>query len=234
MKYTKKLFAAVLALCLLAGCAAHSTERDNRETPVRTDNPLISPAPSSVPAMTDIPAGTWFADAVNWCLGQGLIDPVDDDTFAPNSDANRATLATALYRAAGSPSVNPSDFPDVPAGSWYANAAAWAKANNVIAGYDDGRFGGEDPITREQTVTILWRYAGSPAPRTSQDFTDEASISSYAAQAVDWSRANGIISGNPDGSFNPKGHITRAQIAQVLYQYLNTGSSPSTPEGDKP
>lgn len=92
----------------------------------------------------------------------------------------------------------------------------------MISGYPGGGFGGEDPITREQTVTILWRYAGSPGAEAGQDFTDEASISAYAAQAVDWSRANGVISGNPDGSFNPQGHITRAQIAQVLYQYLKS------------
>lgn len=224
MKHTKKLFAAVLALCLLVGCAAHGAGNNTGGTPIRTDNQLISPNPSAASSVTDVPAGQWFTDAVNWCLDQGLIDPASVGAFAPNSDANRATLAAALYRAAGSPAVNASDFPDVPAGSWYANAAAWAKANNVIAGYDDGRFGGEDPITREQTVTILWRYSGSPSA-SGEDFTDEADISAYANAAVDWSRANGVVSGNPDGSFNPQGHITRAQIAQVLYQYLKTDTS---------
>ena len=224
MKHTKKLFAAVLALCLLVGCAAHGAGNNTGGTPIRTDNQLISPNPSAASSVTDVPAGQWFTDAVNWCLDQGLIDPASAGAFAPNSDANRATLAAALYRAAGSPAVNASDFPDVPAGSWYANAAAWAKANNVIAGYDDGRFGGEDPITREQTVTILWRYSGSPSA-SGEDFTDEADISAYANAAVDWSRANGVVSGNPDGSFNPQGHITRAQIAQVLYQYLKTDTS---------
>lgn len=75
-----------------------------------------------------------------------------------------------------------------------------------------------------QTVTILWRYSGSPSA-SGEDFTDEADISAYANAAVDWSRANGVVSGNPDGSFNPQGHITRAQIAQVLYQYLKTDTS---------
>lgn len=229
MRHTKKLLAAALAAALLAGCSAGGTGTAGDSPAVCTES-LAAPGTSGIPNLSDVPTGAWFTDAVNWCLEQGLIDPASAGAFAPSNDSNRATLAAALYRAAGSPVVSAPDFPDVPADSWYAEAAAWAKANNVIAGYDDGRFGGEDPITREQTVTILWRYAGSPAPEASQDFTDEASISAYAAQAVDWSRANGVISGNPDGSFNPKGHITRAQIAQVLYQYLKS----DTPSEDTP
>lgn len=224
MKNMKKLLAAVLALTLLAGCAQGGAAPSEDTPNVRTETLSTTGTPSGLP---DVPAGVWYAEAVNWCLEQGLIDPASASAFAPSSDSNRATLAAALYRAAGSPAVSVHDFPDIPADSWYAEAAAWAKANNMIAGYDDGRFGGEDPVTREQAVTILWRRSGSPTPEASQDFTDEGAISPYAAQAVDWSRANGIISGNPDGSFNPQGHITRAQIAQVLYQYLKVDAPSS-------
>ncbi|MCI8423259.1 MAG: S-layer homology domain-containing protein [Lawsonibacter sp.] len=89
-----------------------------------------------------------------------------------------SVLAVALYRAARSPAVEPADFSDVPAESSYASAAAWAKTNGVIAGYEDGRFGGEDSITREQIVTILWRYSGGSAAERGEDFTDESSIPS--------------------------------------------------------
>ena len=121
------------------------------------------------------------------------------------------------------------DFTDVPAGSPYASAAAWAKANGVIAGYDDGRFGGDDPITREQIVAILWRYSGSPAA-SGEDFADEASISSYAQTAVDWARANNIVSGIGGNRFDPQGHTTRAQLAVIIRGYLtaNQQNTPST------
>ena len=210
MKHTKKLLAIALSAALLAGCAAQGGAN-----------------------LSDVPDGAWFTDAVNWSLDQGLIDPAGTGSFAPDANASRATLAAALYRAAGNPTAGGHSFTDISDGSWYEDAAAWASANGVIAGYDNGGFGGEDPITREQTVTILWRYAGSPAPEVSQDFTDETSISAYAAQAVDWSRANGVVSGNPDGSFNPQGHVTRAQIAVILRQYLN-GASSNTPTGNDP
>lgn len=228
MKHMKKLLAATLTAVLLAGCSAGGTSTAGDNPAARTE-PLAASGVTSTPSLSDVPAGAWFTDAVNWCLEQGLIDPASASTFAPGDDSNRATLAAALYRAAGSPTAGTHSFNDIPSGSWYADAAAWASANGVISGYPGGRFGGEDPITREQTVTILWRYAGSPAPGASQDFTDEASISAYAAQAVDWSRANGVISGNPDGSFNPQGPVTRGQIAVILRQYLNN-SSPTTPD----
>ena len=229
MKRMKKLFAIALSAALLAGCAAQGTGNTG-DTPAVHAETLAAQGRAN---LSDVPDGAWFTDAVNWSLDQGLIDPAGTGSFAPDADASRATLAAALYRAAGSPTAGGHSFTDVPDGSWYEDAAAWASANGVIAGYDNGGFGGEDPITREQTVTILWRYAGSPAPEVSQDFTDEASISAYAAQAVDWSRANGVVSGNPDGSFNPQGHVTRAQIAVILRQYLN-GASSNTPTGNDP
>ena len=223
MKHIKKLFAAALAVVLLAGCSEGGTGTAWNSSAVHPET-LATPGRGSSLNPSDVPDGAWYTDAVNWCLERELIDLAGTDTFAPGADANRATLAAALYRAAGSPASGEHSFSDIPDGSWYASAAAWASANGVISGYPGGGFGGEDPITREQAVTILWRYAGSPAPGTSRDFTDEASISAYAAQAVDWSRANGVISGNPDGSFNPQGHVTRGQIAVILRQYLNTSS----------
>lgn len=231
MKYTKKLLAVALAACLLigAGCAVKQTDADTGGH-VQT---LAAQGQARAASVTDVPAGTWYTDAVNWCLERGLMDLAGSDAFAPGDDSNRATLAAALYRAAGSPEVGSHSFNDIPSGSWYESAAAWASANGVISGYPDGSFGGEDPITREQTVTILWRYADSPDAEAGQDFTDETSISAYAAQAVDWSRTNGVISGNPDGSFNPQGYVTRGQIAVILRQYLNS-STPSTPDDGSP
>ncbi len=188
--------------------------------------PAVSAAGSGY---TDVADGVWYTDAVNYVTERNLMDPINSTTFSPNTDASRAALAVALYRAAGSPTMGTADFTDVPAGSPYASAAAWAKANGVIAGYDDGRFGGDDPITREQIVAILWRYSGSPAA-SGEDFADEASISSYAQTAVDWARANNIVSGIGGNRFDPQGHTTRAQLAVIIRGYLtaNQQNTPST------
>ncbi|MEY8420801.1 flavodoxin [Oscillospiraceae bacterium 44-5] len=194
---------------------------------------LLAVAPAALAAdanFSDVTAGVWYADAVNYVTQNNLMDPVSSTSFAPDAEASRAALAVALYRAAGSPAVGAADFTDVPANSPYASAAAWAKANGVIAGYDDGRFGGEDSITREQIVTILWRYSGSPAV-SGEDFADEASISGYARTAVDWARTNNIVSGVGGNRFDPQGHTTRAQLAVILRGYLtaNQSGTPDTP-----
>ncbi len=230
MKYTKKLLVSILAATLLTGCSAGSTDLTQSNPTVHAET--LANQQTSTLNLSDVPAGTWFTDAVNWSVRENLIDLAGTDSFAPDADADRATLAAALYRAAGSPDAGTSNFTDIPAGSWYADAAAWASTNRVIAGYGNGGFGGGDPITREQTVTILWRYAGSPVSEAGQDFADEASISAYAAQAVDWSRANGVISGYEDGRFDPQGHVTRGRIAVILYQYLGGNSSNSSTDGD--
>lgn len=196
---------------------------------------LLAVVPAALAADTgfsDVASGIWYTDAVNYVAEHNLMDPVSGNTFAPNAEASRAALAVALYRAAGSPAVEAADFSDVSSDSPYANAAAWAKANRVIVGYDDGRFGGDDSITREQIVAILWRYSGSPVADAGTDFADEASISDYARTAVDWARANNIVRGIGGNRFDPKGHTTRAQLAVILRGYLNA-NQPDTPSGSK-
>ena len=196
---------------------------------------LLAVVPAALAAdagFSDVASGVWYTDAVNYVAEYNLMDPVSGNSFAPNAEASRAALAVALYRAAGSPAVGAADFTDVPASSSYAGAAAWAKANGVIAGYDDGRFGGDDSITREQIVAILWRYSGSPVADAGTGFADEASISDYARTAVDWARANNIVQGIGGNRFDPKGHTTRAQLAVILQGYL-TANQPDTPSGSK-
>ncbi len=126
-------------------------------------------------------------------------------------------------------------FSDVQ-GSWYASAASWAAASGVVKGYGNGRFGGKDNVTRQDMAVILWRYAGSPADASSLDFADESGIASYAAAAVDWARANGIINGKPGNRFDPRGNATRAEIATMMKNYVeykegaeSTPPAPPTP-----
>ena len=179
---------------------------------------------------SDVDAGNWYADAVEYVRDNGLMSGTSDTAFNPEGTMTRAMLAQALYRAAGSPAVSGSDsFTDTQEGAWYADAVLWASQQGVVSGYGDGLFGAGDPVTREQIAVILWRDAGSPSAEVGQDFTDESAISTYAGQAVDWARANGIVSGADGNRFLPQNNATRAQIAVMLRNYL-TMAAPEEPE----
>ena len=192
-------------------------------------------AAESDTGFTDVDAAAWFAQEAVWCRENGVMNGTSDSTFSPDRTMTRGMLATVLYRAAGSPAVTGSpSFSDVPSSSAYANGVAWAAANGIVTGYGDGRFGLNAPVTRQQIAAILWRYDGSETVETAASFTDSASISSYAAHAVNWAAANGIIAGRNDGSFDPTGNATRAQVAVILYRYL-TGTASQTPDqGETP
>lgn len=132
----------------------------------------------------------------------------------------RAQLCAVLYRMAGSPEMTGRDtFKDTPDGAWYEDAILWAVQNRIMSGYTASTFGPHDPITREQLAAILWRYAGSPAAEAGDAYTDESSIASWAVTAVDWARTYGFINGMSDGSFQPDGRATRAQVAAILMRY---------------
>ena len=179
---------------------------------------------------SDVDAGNWYADAVEYVRDNGLMSGTSDTAFDPEGTMTRAMLAQALYRAAGSPAVSGSDsFTDTQEGAWYADAVLWASQQGVVSGYGDGLFGAGDPVTREQIAVILWRDAGSPSAEAGLDFADESAISAYAGQAVDWARANGIVSGADGNRFLPQNNATRAQIAVMLRSYL-TMAAPEEPE----
>lgn len=182
--------------------------------------PLSEPTGTS--GFSDVPVGAYYEAAANWCRERGIFSGA---LFSPDRPMTRATVANALYRAEGSPSVTVTAFPDIPAESEYANAASWSAANGVMSGYADGRFGGEDPVTRQQMAAVLWRYAKSPAAEAGEDFADEASIASYARTAVDWARANGVMNGKEGNRFDPAGTLTRAQTAAILYRYMVSNNS---------
>ena len=117
--------------------------------------------------------------------------------------------------------VEDTGFSDVAADAWYADAVLWASQRGVISGYGNNLFGTNDPVTREQIATILWRYAGSPSADAGQDFADESEIASYAAAAVDWARANGVVSGVDGNRFLPGSNATRAQVSAILHRFCN-------------
>lgn len=122
---------------------------------------LCVPVQAVDTGFTDVPATASYAAAVNWCVGQGLMNGVGNHRFEPNGVLTRATLATVLYRAEGSPSVtDTAGFSDVRAGQWYANGILWAAKEGYITGYGGSRFGPNDPVTRVQLDIIIRRYQG--------------------------------------------------------------------------
>lgn len=177
-------------------------------------------AASDTTGFSDVDENAWYAGAVVYVRNHGLMSGTSGTTFSPDQEMTRAMLATVLYRAAGAPEVSgSSSFSDVATGTWYHDAILWASQNGLVGGYGNGLFGVNDPVTREQMITIIWRYAGSPSDGSGSVFADAQQISSYARDAVSWSSANGVISGVGGNRFDPKGVVTRAQAAMVLMNY---------------
>ncbi|MCL2699039.1 MAG: S-layer homology domain-containing protein, partial [Defluviitaleaceae bacterium] len=147
--------------------------------------------------------------------------------FSPNAAMTRGMMATILYRHAGSPAASAADFNDVAAGTWYANAVAWAAANGIMTGYGDGVFGPNDNITREQLAATLTRYmeAQGTTPPTTRElvpFADADAISDWAVGAIQTLYKLGIITGVGTGEIviNPQGEATRAQAAAMLMRFM--------------
>jgi len=202
-----------------------------------TNNTTPTPETQPISAFTDIPVGAWYAEAIDYCQQHGVMSGTSAATFEPESSLTRAMLATVLYRMTGSPAVSDEpSFTDMEAGAWYSNAVGWAAKTSVISGYGNGTFGVNDPATREQAITILWRYAGSRESGATEDFSDAASISDWAKTAVRWASANGILDGMATNRrFDPKTNIKRGEVASVLYHYLNldANSRPNLVAGGK-
>lgn len=181
----------------------------------------------------DVSADAWYADAVAYVQGHGLMGGTGDALFEPEAGMTRAMLATVLYRAAGSPAVSGTDsFTDTAADTWYSNAVVWASAQGLVNGYGDGTFGTDDPVSREQIAAILWRYAGSPDAQPGPAFADESMISGYAAQAVDWAQVTGVINGKENNRFDPAGNAARAEVAAILMRYLEADAPQPAPDAD--
>lgn len=186
-----------------------------------------TPAPVALP-FTDVKIGNWFYDAVKYAYEQGLMTGTSATTFAPNGTMNRAMIVTVLYRLEKSPAVTgASKFTDVPAGQWYSDAVAWAAANKIVNGYDETTFGPMNAVTREQMTAILFRYEqvkgleNVTLEENLNRFPDQNKISAYAIPALQWAVGQKIINGNANGTLDPTGTATRAQVAQIFTNLLN-------------
>lgn len=174
---------------------------------------------------SDVAADAWYAEYINYVAENGLMNGYEDGRFGPNDKTTRAQIVTVLYRMEGEPAVSSSSsFKDVSAGGQYYSAAvAWASRNDIVNGYEDGRFGPNDNVTREQIAAILYRYAAYKEYDTTlagniASFSDAAKVSSWANSAIAWAVGEGLINGD-NGALKPQGNATRAEIATLLTRF---------------
>ena len=167
----------------------------------------------------DVPAGSYYEDAVIWAVDKGITSGTSAVTFDPNGNCTRAQAVTFLWRAAGSPAPKTSAMPfaDVKAGSYYETAVLWAVEQGITKGTSDTMFSPDATCTRAQIVTFLWRTNGSPAVSGNSAFTDVAADAYYAA-AVTWAEKNGVTGGIGGGLFGSGNTCTRAQIVTFIYR----------------
>ena len=193
---------------------------------VEAEFTAVEPEPEGLP-FTDVTSGDWFYDAVAYVYDKGMMEGTTDTTFAPTMNLTRSMIAQVLYNLEERPEApGAAGFPDVAAGAWYADAVNWAAARGIVKGYDTGAFGPEDSVTREQLAAILYRYAQVKGYDTTQggmavrEFSDSASISDWAQEAMAWAVNAQVLSGKGNGVLDPQGTATRAEVAQMLMNFV--------------
>ena len=183
-----------------------------------TVSATFAPEKSAADYFADVPANSYYADAVLWAAKNGITGGIGNGLFGPNQPCTRAQIVTFLWRAAGSPEPKAmSSFSDVSADSYYAKAVAWAVENGITTGTGDGKFSPDATCTREQAVAFLYRASGSPAVSGGSAFSDVAA-NAYYADAVAWAEKNGVTGGIGGGLFGSGNTCTRAQIVTFLYR----------------
>lgn len=192
---------------------------------VRGEYRLASGGKTYTP-FVDITANDWYADAVLFAYEQQLFQGLTATVFSPNTEMNRAMLATVLSRLAGVHGSAPSvGFTDVTAADWYADAVNWAAGAGIVNGLGNGSFGPNNSVTREQMATMLYRYASDylgmrvTASGDLSVFPDRDQISAYAVDAVSWAVGSGIMNGHSSGTLSPGGTATRAEVAIMLQRF---------------
>ena len=172
----------------------------------------------------DVSEKDWYYEAVRYASLNNLFKGITEDTFEPHTQMSRAMIVSVLHRVT-EPTVVPDDnqFVDVKPDAWYAPAIVWAAHEEILSGYGNGLFGPNDPLTREQLVTLLWRYDGRK-PQTSntlvEQFSDAHAVSGYATEAMQWAITEGIINGKTPTMLAPKDLVSRAETATLLMRFF--------------
>ena len=193
-----------------------------RTTAGKTKRSLVWSNPFSDVSDTD-----WFFNAIRFVTEHGLMNGTGLNVFSPDAYMSRAMLVTVLYRLEGEPVMNGNclSYTDVDSGQWYSNAIAWACEKGIAGGYGDGNFGLNDPVTREQTVALFYRYAKYKNIDITEfvdltKYADFEDISDWAMDSMKWAVAVEIIKGRTEATIVPQGTSTRAEVATVLKRFI--------------
>lgn len=185
------------------------------------------PSARAVGPFVDVDPDAYYADAVEWARAEGVTSGAGAARFEPERPVTRAEAITLLWRAAGSPRVQPMPFLDVPRGAYYASAVSWANASGVAMGVAGSRrFEPAGTTTRAEAVAFLWRHEGSP-PAPAPTFTDTPARH-WSAGAIGWAQTGGIALGVRDGRFEPGGRPSRAEFVTMLWRAFGSPIPPST------
>ncbi len=168
-----------------------------------------------------------YCEAVEYGLTRGWFTGMDDGSFGPDQPLNRAQLALVLWRVGGCQSAEQASFTDAKSGDWYYSAVCWCQQEGLIAGYADGSFLPDGPLTREQLASILQRYAKTDVPAAYvtgdlSQYDDCGEISSWAYDSMRWAVANRILVPSGGNSLRPGSSVTRAELAEALYALRGT------------
>lgn len=182
----------------------------------------------------DVNTEDYYADAIDWAYEQGLMSGVGGGNFAPRKSTNRAMLLTVLWRLESKPAATGANpFTDVASDEWYTEAVIWGSENKLIQGYGNGLFGPADTLTREQLVTILYRYAqfkgyNMETEGDLSNYTDAAGVADWAKPAMLWAVERKLINGVTDTTLAPQGDAIRGQLAVILNRLVVNVIEPGT------
>ena len=171
---------------------------------------------------TDVVAAEWYAKAVAFASSRELFQGVGSNKFQPSGKMTRAMLAQVLHNLENNPDHTAAGiFKDVVADEWYAEAVNWAAETGIINGYGNDKYGPMDNVSREQIVTMMWRYVGSPESKQAlTDYSDASKVSAYAVPAIRWAVENGIVKGYTNSTLKPQGDATRAEVAEMFKNFV--------------
>jgi hypothetical protein len=180
---------------------------------------------SPVDSYVDVDVEQWYYDSVENVVAKGYMIGIEANQFDVKGTANRAMIATILYRMAGEPKVTGAQiFPDVNPAAWYGPAAEWANTKGIMEGYTDGAFSPKKSITRQEIAVILYRFAKAEGIDVTKKaelsaFVDANSVADWAKDAMQWAVAEGLFEGNANKEINGKGEATRAEIAALVTRF---------------
>lgn len=207
MKQNKRLLSVLLCLCIIIGALSEGVFAVESELP-----------------FSDVKKTAWFYDGVEFAYQSGIMRGTSNNYFSPDTEITRGMMVTILYRLEGSPEVSTSYFNDVSGEKYYADGVFWAAEKGIVLGYGEGLFCPNNPITREQMATILYRYAeyqeyDTTANGEISSFADGSLVSEYAIEPMNWAAGIGLLSGIDHDTLDPLGSATRAQVATILMRY---------------